>query len=859
MQIKYVHYAVDQSTLDHWLVAGPQPFTVTVEALRDGKDPAAIARMFADPELHIADLPVERGPLTAGHFQIGDYTGSWEYAVCGEDHRVDQSGYVPVCTFLRSWAYTQLYSKIDQPVSMELVAVGPVHAWLNGELLFTAEDFNPGGPAAYRFSAQLRKGANPLFIRFETVAAGHSTHYFTARVVQPADAPKSAKLEVRIPTLIKTVSRRKRLESMFQTLYTDRDLYAWEQMIALNWPPAQKAGQEEELTSSAIRLIHESGRIYAEAEVDGTPGDQLKLGLAGQSPEGFYDIVMMPKFWELYEHDLRITHKLRLWNAGRRQFAVTPVGDFTSRKAEALQYAARQETGSLERETARMALALWDMVEEKVWQAALERVAQRQESSLRDLFGLLTMRLRFGDQPQFPADLMTSLAHTALAYRFDLADAGLDAVDRSGESGAILSAVCQLLAGQCWPEAQFTASGLKGSQLRQRGEEQTLAWLRQRATWGFTEYGSETGVETIAACLVALVDLAESEPVWELGGALLDKLFFLLALNSHQGVYGGTSSWISAWAVKGGLKSAFSALAYLLWGQGMLSPGLLGLVNLACSPNYNLPELFSRIATQPLEELWSRECHSAGEGLVGTSQAAFKTPGGLLSSLQDFQPGQPGHAEHVWQATLGPGAVVFTNHPGCSGETEAQRPGFWRGNGSLPRVAQWRDALICLYHLPKDAALNFTHAYFPTAAFDEYLVRGKWALARRGNTYLAISAENGLELVKRGPHAYRELRSDGASNAWFCQLGNAARDGSFAHFQALVLDLSLETTGELYRWSTLSGDQMQFSWKGKLLVNGSEHTLHGIRHIENLYTTVDFPCSIMEIQAGEEIMRLRLD
>lgn len=859
MQIKYVHFAVEQGPIDHWLAAGPQQMIVRDEALQDGKDPAAIARLFVDPDLHINDLPVERGPVTAGHFQIGDYSGSWDYVACGEDHRVDQSGYDPFCTYLRSWAYTQLYSKTEQAVMLELTALGPIRIWLNDEIIFATEKFASQAPAIYRFSAQLHKGANPLFVRFDNVGAGHYSHFFSLKVMYPATLAKSARLEVRIPTLIKTISRRKHLESLFHTLYSDRDLYAWDQQICLNWPAAQKGGQEDDTNKSAIRLIHESGRIYAEAEVDGIPGDQLKLRIAGQIPEGFYDIVMLPKLWEYYEHDLRITHKLRLWSAGRRKFALSPVGDFASRKVEALQFAASQETGSLERETARMALSQWDILDQKVWQAALERVTQCQDSSLRDLFGLLVMLLRFGDQPQFPSDLKAALAITALAYRYDPADAGLDVADRSSESASLLVAVCQILAGQCWPEAVFTRSGLKGISLRERGEEQILMWLRQRAEWGFTEYGSEPGLEIISACLAAVVDLVESEPVWELAGALLDKLFFLLVLNSHQGVYGGTSWRIGPWAVKGGQKSAFSTLAYLLWGQGIYSPHLLGLVNLACSQNYSLPDLFSRIATQPLEELWSRECHSAGEGIEGVNQAAFKTPDSLLSSLQDYQPGQEGRTEHVWQATLGPGAVVFTNHPGSSGEGESHQPGFWRGNGSLPRIAQWRDALICLYRLPEDATLCFTHAYFPTAEFDEYILRGNWAFGRKGNAYLALTAANGLEMILKGPQALRELRSQGATNAWFCQLGRTARDGRFSDFQDRVLALGFEVTGEVVRSATLNGDWLEFGWQSPFLVNHSELALRGFRHLENLYTTVDFPCREMEIQAGDEAMRLRLD
>ena len=50
---------------------------------------------------------------------------------------------------------------------------------------------------------------------------------------------------------------------------------------------------------------------------------------------------------------------------------------------------------------------------------------------------------------------------------------------------------------------------------------------------------------------------------------------------------------------------------------------------------------------------------------------------------------------------------------------------------------------------------------FPTFAFDEYEIEKGWAFARKGKGYLAITARQGIELIKRGPDGYRELRSYG--------------------------------------------------------------------------------------------------
>jgi len=126
----------------------------------------------------------------------------------------------------------------------------------------------------------------------------------------------------------------------------------------------------------------------------------------------------------------------------------------------------------------------------------------------------------------------------------------------------------------------------------------------------------------------------------------------------------------------------------------------------------------------------------------------------MLSSAQDYFPGEPGRAEHIWQATLGPDAVVFVNHPVCLSQKRAYQPNYWRGNGVLPRVAQWKDLLIALYRLPDDDWLGYTHAHFPIAALDEYALREGWAFARKGEGYLALKASQGFTLVKSGNSAY---------------------------------------------------------------------------------------------------------
>jgi hypothetical protein len=313
--------------------------------------------------------------------------------------------------------------------------------------------------------------------------------------------------------------------------------------------------------------------------------------------------------------------------------------------------------------------------------------------------------------------------------------------------------------------------------------------------------------------------------------------------------------------VKSGLLQPTAPICNLMWGMGIYNHHVAGLLSLACSTNYQMPTLLATIAQDLPEEVWSREQHAPLDQSAANI-ATYKTPDFMLSSLQDYRPGQRGEQEQVWRATLGGQAVVFANHPASSSESDSRYPGFWAGNARLPRVAQWKDALLSFHRLDDDDLddlddlLGFTHAYFPTATFDEYALAEGWAFARCGEGYLALTHSQGFTMSQQGRYALRELRAEGRTQGWLVQMGRAGLDGDFAAFQAKVLALPLHLEGDSVRYTTLRGDTLHFGWEGPLRVNGQVEPLAGFRHYENLYTTTDLAGSSMEIQWGEDGLRL---
>ena len=353
-----------------------------------------------------------------------------------------------------------------------------------------------------------------------------------------------------------------------------------------------------------------------------------------------------------------------------------------------------------------------------------------------------------------------------------------------------------------------------------------------------------------------LQTVAKNQAVSELAAVMLDKTLFGLATGSFQGTFGALREAGPAF-LRSGRFAAESCLGYLLWGlgrggsalDGAREPGP-GRERLSASRDH--PGCCPRSAGGDV----GAERHlEPGPG--GVSTVTYKTPDYVLSSAQDYRPGERGGSEQVWQATLGPDALVFANHPGSFSEAAGRPAGWWSGNDSLPRVAQWKDALIALYDVPDGCRLPFTHTYFPLYAFDEWTRDGAWAFARKGDGYLALYAAQGMELVVRGQDAHRELRLAGRQNVWLCQMGRQALDGSFREFRERVVAKGPVVNGLNVEWETVRGEKLSFGWTGHLLVNGEAQDVTAFKHYESLYAVAELPAQTMDIVYGDQLMRLK--
>lgn len=852
MGIQYLPYQLRNGYIQNWLVVGPHATAVSnLDRFSEDDFKGQIAESFYTAEPGIALPPVENGDVTVDQESL-----RWDYYLCLDDHFVDVSTFHHTCHYLRTWAYVEVESSVEQLVTLELTTNGPADVWLNEQHVHRQMHFEHQIPGRVRFETTLTSGWNRILVRFEGVAVRECPYVMALQFINLSDAT------IRLPVDSENSELRQEIESLVQIPYFDRDVFVYDDDILLHWPKQTIDSKRDYM----VRLLKPPRRTYAQAVRPPKPGETQKLGRAYEFPEQVYEAFITGDPICFHQHAIRVGQKYNLHTL-RTRYRSETYGHYAERRIEALKNVASRQDENVFVEVAKMAMGWWSLVRPQVILDTLEGINARADCSDFYMTGLLGMRYRYWDNPAFPAEVKEPLEAAILNFKYWIDEPGSDAMCYWSENHQILFHTCEILAGQCYPDAVFSNTGQTGQWHREKGERLALNWLRKRAVYGFQEWDSNTYFEHDILALSHLMDLAETEAVWEMAAVVLDKLFLTIALNSFKGVFGSTHGRTYTPFIKTGYLEPTSGLSRLMFGTGIFNRHVLGVVSMACNENYQLPSVINQIATELPEEMWSKEKHAGTyeaeldqrEGDWEVNKVTYKTPDYMLCSAQDYRPGEAGYQQHIWQATLGPDAVVFVNHPPCLSEEGAHRPNAWHGNVILPRVAQWKDLLFAIHNIPHGDWLQFTHAYFPYYAFDERMLERGWAFGRKGSAYVALKAIQGLTLITSGKNAYRELRSLGTQNAWICQMGREAVDGSFEAFKKQVQMTEPGFNDLTLAYRSIRGDEFSFGWTGDFIVNGETQPLRDFMHYEGPFCVAEWPAQRIALGHGQDMLVLNFD
>lgn len=826
-------YALQEGWVRDWLVLGP----VTAVNDKGGADLAALLAAWRAGEHGIAQTPAERAPCA---LSLPDGTQAnllWRVVNTLEDRCVDLAATRDGPRWVAGWGYAQVVLPTETATRLRVVVVGhPTAAlavWINGELRLCQDTGQGTGRDTGRDTAHdgsllltLGAGTTEVLVAVAAQGVGALPLAWAAQLMDVAEAT------VRLPTTLEPPARRQKLADVMAHAYLTQSVFSRDQRIVLHWP-----ADFAQVDVLAARLQTPANRIYAEARPMIQAGRKVDFGQAKQYPDGLYEILLQPEADEYYVREMRVQRRIPLWIANGEWSAVYH-GDGASRRQDALTALAAR--GGVTGEIAKAELGQWAKVQRKAVEDALEREGRA------DLLALLAWRLRRGDEPEFPAQLAWAIEQAAVAQL-----GGVASTDAGGEW---LTAACALLAGQSYPGREFGARGA-GAQVAAQAAAALRAWMTAALQCGLPDGESEQALADALTVCAYVVEWAQADDVAELAAALLDKLAFVIALQTQQGVWGGSQDGATptAWLGRPRL-GALSGVGRLWWGQGCFTTAGAATLALACAESYALPEIIAAAAVDRRAPVVVRRADLAQGRPV--NRVAYATADYLLTSLQVTQAAAPRGL--LWQAAVGPDAAVIGNRPGALSEHDAWPTNLWQGSVGAVTAGQWRDTLAVIYHAGDLPDWAFTHARLEVGVWDEVRFAQGWVMARKGNGYVALTATGGLRLVTQGPTAQREARA-AAACVWLCQMGRAAEDGLFSHFVEKVLAAELTLRADAVRFGGLRGESFALDADGTLRINGQPTPRAGFPHVESPFGgAAELPAAALDISYQGNTMRLAL-
>jgi hypothetical protein len=326
----------------------------------------------------------------------------------------------------------------------------------------------------------------------------------------------------------------------------------------------------------------------------------------------------------------------------------------------------------------------------------------------------------------------------------------------------------------------------------------------------------------------------------------------------------------------------------LLWGAGLFAERRTADATLALADRHH-SHRFSVVIRPYAEAVRAAYAELARRGIphdgdldrttmTQVDKLTYRTPDYQLSSALDYRKGKPGFQQHIWQATLGPDAIVFTLHRGNEDE---QSHKYWVGR--FPRAGQHNNLLIAIYDIPEhplpgpatvvppeaggnampspapseEELLPYTVAVFRRAGFDEVLEAAGWVFGRKGQGYVALRSQQPAHWSADGVLAGEGLIAEGRRNVWICQLGRQAVDGPFAAWAAHIAAARLEWGDRAVRYAAPGVGLAEFGWDGPLTIDGRAAPLGGHARFDNPYCRAEHGSGRYLIAHGDQ--RLRLD
>lgn len=749
--------------LRHWLVAGPHETPYAGEPAADH----VLRGAAVDPQ-------VPQPPATAVLGGEGPFGAPWKFHYPGNNDFVEFSTFYRRITNVEYYAFTEIAAPADGEWPARFWSAGVSDLWLNGAHVTRLAVTRYRNPDLRDVTLPLRKGVNRLCVRLRCTGIRDSRILFGLALPDPRG------VTVRMPG-------------------------AGAPAVAAAWLDAVRGDDNHGLAADGPAPEGVSVTLSGEAAKDWPPGE-AKLAFADPRPSSVLVAVRAAGETEFHRE---------FEFPANRPVARPPEGD--RRKAQ-LAFIAK---AGLDGEPpvawnaaalpviARRLLGQTTPNDARDFATAVASVDAREDCADFALAALLRLEWLGLATPAESAEI----ERAALGFRYWPDEPGNDAMCFTSENHTLLFHGCQLLAGRRYTGKRFGNSGRDGAEQARIALPRIREWVEKIEARGFEEFNSGTYMPITIAAMLNVVDFGGDKELSTRMAAQVDRIYRDLARHSFGGgiispqgrVYrdvlfpdeAGTQPLLAL-----ATPAADARLSGRRAGAWMVFP--------ASSPAWRPPAELAALIREPVSTVYRHaDVQIALEktaDYILTSLAVPAVPRDGEHPENDLRPGGAGYQQHLWQATLGRDCHIFVNHPGGTFDGTKSRPGYWYGNGVLPRVRQRGNVLQAIHVIPDGTwtqpaitpdvwqwggtatvrpfdthPVAFTHAHWPADAFDREVRRGRWVFGQKGGGLAGLWCSEPL-----APHndvlTGRELRAGAYASAWLVVCGSLATEGSLEKF-----------------------------------------------------------------------------
>jgi hypothetical protein len=745
----------------------------------------------------------------------------------------------------------------DQPGLHEWRAIARVGLrailFINGQPAFDSADVREhaqDGVREYRFQAALQPGENVV-----TVAL-----FRVARMAQVGLRLEITDGDVtcRLPGASGiALDERAKVEQELAGLRLERDVHYPEHDLSVELGNAAASGAPGGAFQLQIELVSEEGQILSTAKP--ASAGPVKLAACRDLADGVYHLHFA---WVDKKGQILTT------TAFNNLHKVTPVtapqgyDKIDERRRLVLRHYAETAEPGVHRiwtQVARYALGQFDRMDESEIRWTCEFIAGRNDCADFVIQGILRLMFWERDQRHLSPEINAVMKETVLGFKYWIDEPGDTVMYMGSENHRLLFHVAEWMAGFLFPTQVFSNSGQNGLFHYQKAFVYITEWLRQRGRFGFDEWHSNSYFPICIAPLLNVYDFALIEGQYKLRqmlSAVLDEMFFTLASDSFQGIWGTTHGRSYGIYVKYPDFEGTSALAWLLFGNGSLTAGTSGMAPVCLGTStYTPPKVIFDMATDTTSVVQAKERH----GILRTSArhadfAVYRTPDYTLCGLQDHRKGEFESSTHVCQVTLGNKANLFWSCPHTCGEGSGLRPDYWSGNSVMPRVIQYKNVMSLTFRL--NDLTWMSHCWFPRAAFDEVRFVDNWAFVRVQRGYVGIYSQNGIKVGDYGQYAGRELQCWAEENTWLVECGRQADWGSFDAFVTALSRAPIVVQNGTISFESPSIGTFVTGWDVKPTVKGEPIELSRYPLVDSAWAHSDFGSGEMVLRYGDQVYEL---